>query len=207
MKTSQDALSILVRHFSERGWPPDMHERKLYNRARVTFDEATPHIAIVEIERHRAILGTSYTRGVGMDAFQTYFMRYSVDTTTSNVNVLEEREGGYQIDASGVVDSHLDRDSFSLSIEPLGDGRYKIRESETSDSAVVSSVQEAIHFSLAIGDMFQDSFAEQLRENWTSGEEIPASEKEEIIAEYNKCLNVKLEELARRTWENREDDF
>lgn len=71
------ALTILIDHFDEVGWPLDVYEEKFNKRASVVSTNDSENSMIVEIERHRPILGMTYTKGLGMEAFEEYFMQYA----------------------------------------------------------------------------------------------------------------------------------
>lgn len=76
MTQQGEVIRILESHFDKEGWPVDVDRSKLHDRCRITSDAAFPESAVVEIERHRAILGDTYIRGQRMRAFETYYMRY-----------------------------------------------------------------------------------------------------------------------------------
>lgn len=67
------------------GWPLNVNRSKLSERSSIVANDAATAPVIVEIERHRPILGMTYTKGLGMDAFETYFMRYAVDVSDNSV--------------------------------------------------------------------------------------------------------------------------
>ncbi|HSA32524.1 MAG TPA: hypothetical protein P5077_02240 [bacterium] len=65
------ALQKIVEHFDRNGWPPYLDDQKFFNRASVSEMEERTGWVHVKIERHQAIMGASYMRGIGMSAFVT----------------------------------------------------------------------------------------------------------------------------------------
>ena len=55
--TEKTVIEILESHFQEHGWPTDVDRAEFYARYRVVSDDKDPRRFIVEIERHRAVLG------------------------------------------------------------------------------------------------------------------------------------------------------
>ena len=58
------ALMILKDHFDAIGWPFHMHQQKLFERASIKRSDDLTDEVVSEVERHRPILGGSYTKGV-----------------------------------------------------------------------------------------------------------------------------------------------
>ena len=75
-------FETLKNHFNSTGWPLDLNEQKLDQRSRISSCLTENDCPIVEIEKHRAILGDCYIKGLPMNAYKTYFMRYSINPST-----------------------------------------------------------------------------------------------------------------------------
>lgn len=203
MENFQKVLTLLVSHFDKSGWPTGVGPEKLWERARVASFEESAGIAVVEIERHRAVVGASYIRGVGMNAFEEYFMRYSVDVVSGIAHELAERHGRYGVNVAGLVDEHLSTDSFCLSISCAENGCFEIREDVSHESSIVSNLNEAREFVQTLGDLFSDCFSEILLGSF--GENISSSTKQEMRRNYDKALTSALLEQVDRLWESREE--
>ena len=204
MGKSTDTIDILVRHFNRNKWPQDVTIEKLQTRFGISNDDALPLWDVVEIERHRPILGTNYTSGLAMAAFETYYMRYGVNVSTSEVRELPERSGEIKIDSSGIAESDLSADSFSLSVEAIDATNYLIRESTSGEHAQVTSFYEVREFALTLSDQFVDYFYETLDREFSDHARIDRAKRTEILSSYEKSLKEKISALAKRAWEDRE---
>ena len=112
--TEFDPISELINYFEENGWPLDINDNKLSDRASYEDHPNQQGYFVVEIERHRPILETRYRRGLSMSAFQTYWMRYAVHPRTKIVKELSEKMGEISIDMYGIVAEELE-DGICLS--------------------------------------------------------------------------------------------
>lgn len=196
-------LDILVEHFRYQGWPSEVDERKLLDRYRLTQDDLLSDQYIIEIERHRAILGDSYHKGSKMSAYETYYMRYSVDVRTGQVTGLPERvEQDVDINISDLVEEHLSSDSFCLSVYAIDENRYEIREGVSHDKDVIATLKEAETFALSLADGFSDCFDELLQ---MESSRLTEERRDRLHAEYISELNQVLIDKARSAWEEREE--
>lgn len=197
-------LAILIDHFDEVGWPLHVNQQKFNDRATVVSTDDVATSVIVEIERHRPILGMAYTKGLGMDAFETYFMRYAVDVSIRSVSELTERHDSYHFDAHGIVETQLSFDHFSLSIESDENDRYLVRESVLHDEAIVSSREETLTFVLSLGEPIEEQFSESVDQELGDGDNLEAI-KESLLSTYKQALDAALMIKAEQLWEERED--
>jgi hypothetical protein len=196
------ALTILMDHFEKVGWPMHVNMQKLKDRAKVLPAEDIEGAQIVEIERHKPVLGMAYRKGIGMDAFEEYFMRYAVDVPNRSATELPERHGSYQFDAHGIVDTQLSSDYFSLSIESDDNDSYLIREAVCKDEVVVSSRDEAVEFVLSLGEPIEEQFSDSV--DLELGESLE-SVREGLLSSHRQALNEALLAKAERLWEERDN--
>ncbi|WP_284446903.1 hypothetical protein [Fluviibacter phosphoraccumulans] len=199
MTNREDIVKILESHFQEHGWPLDVGREKLYDRYRVVSDEADTTRRIVEIERHRPILGDTYTRGLPMNAFETYFLRYSVDPETMSVKALPERLGDVEIDINGLAESEIFQ-SVCLEIESV-ESLYRVRDGVSNMEMLVSSLAETKEFAISLAEPLADYFYERLLDHGTIEEEL----QERLFKEYQNALEAELLEQAVRLWGERDD--
>lgn len=198
--TNQDNIVIILEsHFQEHGWPLDVNRDKLYTRYRVESDDKDPSRFVVEIERHRAVLGDTYTRGLPMNAFETYFLRYSVDPETMSVKALPERLGDLQINVYGLAESDIS-ESVGLSIEPE-DGLYRVSDNVSNQQKLVSNLDEFKEFAISLAEPLADYYYESLSDRGG----IDTDLQWKMFEEYSKALEAELLEQAVRLWGERDD--
>lgn len=197
--TGKTVIEILESHFQEHGWPLDVNRDKLYTRYRVESDDKDPSRFIVEIERHRAVLGDTYTRGLPMNAFETYFLRYSVDPETMSVKALPERLGDVEIDINGLAESEIFQ-SVCLEIESV-ESLYRVRDGVSNMEMLVSSLAETKEFAISLAEPLADYFYERLLDHGTIEEEL----QERLFKEYQNALEAELLAQAVRLWDERDD--
>lgn len=198
------ALAILIDHFDEAGWPLNVDRQKFNKCASAASTDDLSDSVIVEIERHRPMLGTAYVKGSGMEAFETYFMRYAVDVSNRAVSELTERHGRYHFDVDGIVETHLSFDYFYLSIESDEKNCYLVRESVCGEKAIVSSREETVAFVLSLGEPIEEQFSETV-DRELGDHENQESVKEDLLSTYKQTLNAALLTKAEDLWEKRED--
>lgn len=204
MNESTDIINTLAHYFDLNGWPLHVTKEKMQARNSISRDDALPLWEVVEIERHRPILGTTYTQGLAMDAFQTYYMRYGVNVATSEVKELAERPGQVVIDTSGIVDSELGTGAFDLSIEAVDATNYLIREGVSGEESQVSCLDEVREFVLLLSDPFIESFADTLDREFPDHSQVDVARRTEILSSYEEYLKGEMSALAESAWENRE---
>jgi len=78
-----------------------------------TFEEHPdcPGTFLCEIERHRALPGSTYTKGLPMVAFETYIQRLLFDPIAETLEELPEEHVSNAIDFESLACEHLDWDS------------------------------------------------------------------------------------------------
>lgn len=209
MRNKQQAIERLIHWFEQTGWPLDVNEQKLRMRASVGRDSNYPGCDIVQIERHRPILGTHYTKGHAMDAFSTYYMRYAVhDDDGGIIKELKEEIVESEIDAWGLVEMNTSREYVGLEIRRLGSGSYRVSDTVSNDSLDVGNLEEAISFGNEIADSIIDhlGYINSLEEPDSSVRTAYRLKEDEIAA----LIKAKLEEKIRGLWRvrdaNNDDD-
>lgn len=199
MASRDNVVEILESHFQEHGWPTDVDRAKLYARYRVVSEDKDPRRFIVEIERHRAALGDTYTRGLPMNAFETYFLQYLVDPEGMNVETLPERKGDLQINFYGLAESDMS-EFVSLSIEPE-DGLYRVSENVSNQQKLVSNLDELKEFAISLAEPHADYFYERLLDRGEMNEDSQCK----IFEEYRKAIESELLEKVVGLWGKRDD--
>jgi len=205
MDSSNDIINGLIRHFDAMGWPLHMNRNKLLSRYSMTSNEELPGWDIVEIERHRPILGTSYTRGLGMDAFETYYVRYAVHVQTLEVKEFPERRGNVDIDISGIVSNELNFENFSLSVEPIDQNRYTIIENVSNYQQVISRITEAQSFCELLLESRVDYFNDTLNRE-LADLQLDEKQIEQLISDYSETMKKALLEKADNAWRSRDTE-
>lgn len=205
MDSTNDTINVLIRHFDAMGWPLHMNRSKLFSRYSMTSNDGFPGWNIVEIERHRPILGTSYTPGLGMDAFETYYILYAVHVQTLEVKELPERRGNIDIDISGIVSSELNFERFSLSVEPIDQHCYMIKENVSNDQQVISSITEAKIFCELLLDSRVDYFNDTLYRE-LANLQLDEKQLEQLISDYSETMKKALLEKVDDAWRSRDTE-
>lgn len=203
MRTYNETIQLLIDHFNRDGWPIDLNEMKTWNRATVVRDDKIPGGDIVRIERHRSILNVGYIRGVGMAAFVTYYMRYSVSDNEGAVTKLEEQQGEATLDEEAVASALTESDRLVLRVRRLPGGDYRIYDSASNSSEIVSSLEQALSF----GDCLADGFDEIVYEYFSMerGEGTFTGEQATYSANsVSKAIREIILNKIRALWKNRE---
>ncbi|OAI16451.1 hypothetical protein A1359_07305 [Methylomonas lenta] len=200
LENKQYILDILIEYFNENDWPVYVNKSKLLDRSSIYPNESYPNIKTVKIERHRAVLGDQYREGLGMNAYKTYWMCYSVNELTRKVIDLGEQPGSYSINMAGLVDKHLDYESFSLNIEPLENGLYRVNELTYNLTKEVTSVDDICNCIFEIIPGHVEYFTICI----DSEECFSKVEKDKLISDYESELREQLVEKANELWEDRE---
>ncbi|MEK0366242.1 MAG: hypothetical protein QQN42_07895 [Nitrosopumilus sp.] len=193
----KDVIEQLRAFFDQDGWPMDIDENKLWDRGTISDDIYKLGWKIVEIERHRGVLGSIYTPGLPMNAFQTYWTRYAVHLETGKVEELSEKDGDVTIDLHGLVDEELDNCEFNcISIEPHGDDDYEINDIVIGERKIISTLEQAISFCLERVPNFCEYFKIEL-------ECINLSKEKdnELLTSYKKILEDQIIYIITEIWE------
>lgn len=204
MQNTNPGLAALEQHFDRTKWPLDISREKFFKRARVADDGEVSDVVVVEIERHRSMLGTSFTKGLGMAAFEEYFMRYAVDLANGAVTELAERHGHYQFDTDDIVDEHLSMESFSLGIEAIENGQYLVNENVSHEEQVTASLQETRDFVSTFEDRFVEFFSDTI-ERELGDEDGSDRSAGELLLAYTESLRAALLSKADDLWARRDD--
>lgn len=175
---------------------------KTRKRATVVRDDKFPGGDIVRIERHRSILNVGYIRGVDMAAFVTYYMRYAVSDHEGAVTELEEQQGEASIDEEAVVSALTETDRLYLQLSRIPGGDYRIYDSASNSSEIVSSLEQALSF----GECLADGFEDQVYENFSMerGEGTFTGEQATHSANFvSKAIREKIRNKIRALWDRR----
>ena len=185
----KNIIDQLVSFFNKEGWPTiDLDENKLRDRAQIADGSYKPGWQIVEIERHRGVLGSNYYQGCQMNAFQTYWMCYAVETESGNVKELPEKDGDITVELSGLVSENLTDSGFdSITIEPYGEKEFQIEYSVNNEKEIISTLKQAISFGLDCCKGFIEYFNSRLNDY---------SFPKEKIAELSSGYKTELEETV-----------
>jgi hypothetical protein len=194
-------LDILDAYFENNGWPWDMNSEKLYDRSSLSEEHHKEGWGIIEIERHRSILGASYRKGQPMAAFHTYWMRYAINPETGEVEALPDKDGEICIDdIDSLVDEVLE-ESYDISIELIKSGKYLISDMVSKSEAVISTFDEAKTFSLEVATKIGDSFQMLINDEGLS---IPDEQLKQLADEYKACVKLRILANVKKLWQERE---
>ncbi len=202
MQNHHETIERLTNWLEQHGWPQDVDKMKLLTRASIVRDESYPGCDIVRIERHRPILGTHYTKGLPMTAFDTYYMRYAVHDDGLRIDKLEDQVVECTVDVEGLADSLTGFETLDLQIERLGAGQYRIVDSVGKDAADVSNLDEAITF----GDEIAEGFSDYIYETFALEEEgkFSQTELDELTIATVAAVRENVEFIIRELWRERD---
>jgi hypothetical protein len=196
-----DLLELLIKKFEDTGWPLDLNYAKLIQRSNLSEDVDENGWSIIEIERHRSILGAEYLKGLPMDAYQTYYMQYAINGKTGDVKELPEKNGSIHVNVSRLASHHIHSD-FEVRIEAIDEdaeeSTYFLITDSDSKQKQIAKYHEAEDFLLSFSKANVDYFTEQL-----SYFELDDVKKQKYISDYEACIRSKLLTLAEEVWENR----
>jgi hypothetical protein len=194
-----DCLEKEGRFYDQKDLNPD----KIRNRTSLAEEQNRLGWLIVEIERHRAALGTHYIPGAPMDAMQTYWNRFAVHETLNEFEELPDRIGKVSYDLSGVVSQQLEY-GFDIEIDPLEKGQYRIYNNVSKQEGVVSNINEAKDFSLKSIDI--NTWSEYFKDTMeTELENLSEYEQENLLNEYINTLKDQITEIVDDRWEDRDE--
>ena len=194
-------LETLINYFDNKGWPGDVDEDKLHERYSISEEPYEKGWDVIEIERHRAILGDTYGKGQPMRAFQTYWMRYAVNPKTKNVKELSEKSGEICIDdMPSYVDETLPEEC-ELSITLLEDGNYLIRDLICNSERIISTIEEAKAFALELVDDLAGNFQTILADD---GFPLSDEQLKQLRDEYTENVRYQIIDSVENLWEERD---
>jgi len=117
---------------------------KIGNRGYLVKESnSDPRKCIISIERHRAIAGCSYRRGLPMAAFETYLQTFVFDCDTELIQEGEEVHLEYTIDMAALAEEHMFDWRHHVVIVDPRTGMRRVNESCTSWSFETDSLQDA----------------------------------------------------------------
>ena len=189
-----EAITELCQFLEEQGGEvEEITSKKLWVRAEIIEDPDLPHCIVFTLERHRGIMGASYTRGHGMTAFVTYWPVYAFDRQT---RILDEMDG------TRPDEVHIDYDSFaeencdlSFDLSPISDGKWEYHEFCYSESGTISSQEELEEVALNIIENIDlTAYIGMLSEHCSEAEAA------EHVRRLEEAYGKKAREQARRTW-------
>ena len=201
--SNDDAVQALVDFFQKTSWPVYLDERKVRDRCSVIPGNSNGDSLIVEIERHRPILGAEYTKGLGMAAFETYFMRYAVSDSGGGVIELPERSLCMDYDANSLADEYTGYDQISLSVIRKGDA-FVIEDTVTKEQEAVKNIEEAQLFGQSIADAAIESFTEQF--DFEPTQCLTANQRKALIEDVSRAIYDNIEALVKSAWNNPDED-
>jgi len=198
--TLTEAITTLEAYFDKNGWSYDMNAKKLWERSSLSSETHKAGWDIVEIERHRGVLGASYTKGFPLSAMQTYWQRYAIHIADGSVEELSEKTGLINVDISSLVDEGLGFESFDLKINPLQNGKYLISESISSQESEILTAEEAKVFALGVVEGWNDYFNERLSEI----ENLTKEDMDRLLRAHKKCLEEGVINKVVEVWDSKE---
>lgn len=204
MNYNRGIIEKLIDHFERNGWPSDLDANKVRSRATESNNDELPGFSVVKIERHRGILGSQYTKGLPMSAYETYYMCYAVHLSTLEVREQSEEIGNSYIDLSEKISEDTDSEQFSLRVRALDEISFEISEDVYHEKAMIKSLDEAEKFCETFLNRFVDFFKENLEIN--CGDKIIVSNhaNEELVDQYRIQMKFELKKKAEQAWDNRE---
>lgn len=101
------AFSALVEHLESVGEYCCLTAEKVCRRGTIVDDPNYPDVLVVDVERHRAIAGTTYTKGLPMSAFETYLQRITWNPATKEISEVGETPLRRTIDYLALAHEHL----------------------------------------------------------------------------------------------------
>lgn len=196
------ALAELAAHFEKTGWPYELSREKLWQRGSVVTDADHADCAIVEIERHRAVLGSVYVREQPMSAFETYFMRYRIQGQMGDVTELAERVMPVQINVGALANELLASNVPWFGIMRTARG-YVVQDRISKATELVSSLDRIKGFLADCADECSEYFGESL-----SRAEPPIADALRVALEheYAKILNERFSSMAAELWSARDEE-
>lgn len=193
-----DAVQILIDFFQETSWPADLSEGKLRERSSVVPDGNGTGL-IVEIERHRAVLGAHYTKGCAMAAYETYFMRYAISAAGAKVTELPVRSSCVDFDARALASEFTGYERVMLRVIQDGDA-YEIYDDVSSNRETVKNSQDAQLFGREIADLAIEEFTEVLK--FEAYQCLTSSQRNSLVEEVSSAIYEQISLLVDRAWDN-----
>jgi hypothetical protein len=194
----EKSLSPVVEYLEEIGGEDistGLTPQKIWDRAILIDDPERPDCIVFEVERHHPILGTTYSPGSPMAAFETCWPIYSFNSKTKTIEVVgENRPAEVDIDHSWVADSWVGDVSFDFS--PAKNGQHICREMQSGEESLVRNIKEVEEFAKSIVngwslDCYEDELDEHLE---------PKEIQEHMENIKNICKEI-IVDRAKEAWE------
>ena len=198
-----DPVQILIDHFNKTSWPINLNEQKVRDRSSVTLNNESGCGQIVEIERHRPILGAQYAKGLPMAAFETYFMRYAITKSGDDVTELAERSSSADCDANAIADEYTGYERVSLGVIKKGE-KYKIFDSVSNNREIVMTKEEAQRFGREIADSAIDEFTSHFRFGATKC--LTDVQRNELVGNVSNSIYKRIASLVDTAWNDPDED-
>lgn len=150
---------------------------------------------VFEIERHRRILGASYTPGHGMSAFETYWPRFTFDLNTNELEELPEftrRTSELEVNAYAIAVELAQDHSFSF--ERDEEGHCVAKEATTVSEKVVESEADVAAFAEDIYSV------DGIRRYLTTGSELQGEDLRDLPKRIYEHLSGELRDKALSSW-------
>lgn len=192
-------IEDFAKHVESRGghFDDSITPWKIRDRGQVVQDPDHPGRAIVEVERHRAILGDVYHRGQPMDVMRTYYPRYGYDPATGEWEPLgEARKPEIEVKfrrAAEIVDD------TSFTFEDLGGGQYRCRETMTGEERTVESKSDMEQMARDIVNGFDYSYLDD-----ELSDALSPAELNDFKVKLRQAEQELVTRKAREAWEDRD---
>ena len=148
---------------------------------------------VFEVERHRSVLGGSYSPGRRMSAFETYWPRFAYDVETGALEELEsERESEIEVDGVGLALEWAE--DYSFDFQRDDDARCIAKEMSSGIEASVESEEDVAAF--ASGILSADVIEALLRNTG----EVKGHDIKKVAGEISEELNAELKRMALDEW-------
>jgi len=171
--------------------------KKIWERATLIDDPERPDCIVFEVERHHPILGTTYSPGSPMDAFETCWPIYSFNPTMKTIEEIgENRPSEVDLDHYGVAESWVG--NVSLNFSPAENGQHRCRDDFTKKESLVRNIKEVETFAISVlnDGLCLDHYKEELADHFE-----PKELQEHIEEIQNDCKEI-IVNRAKEAWED-----
>ncbi len=196
----EKSLSPVVEYLEEIGGEDistGLTPKKIWDRAILIDDPELPDCIVFEVERHHPILGTSYSPGSPMAAFETCWPIYSFNPKTKTIEEIgENRPSEVDINHSGVAESWVEEVSFNFS--PAENGQHRCWDDFTKMESLVRNIKEIETFAISVlnNGLCLDHYKEELAYHFEPKE--LEEHNEQIL---NDCKEI-IVNRAKEAWED-----
>ena len=197
-KDARELMAESVERIKERdGVVVDrLTAKKVRERGEVVSFDAEE--VVVDVERHRAILGETYSRGHKMDNFMRYWVRYKLDRATDTLThrELDASDGRRpipEIDEAVVADLQVSQFIFDVQPDPAS-GDVLVSESMSGEKKRVRTLDEAEVFARERASGGWDTLFYGL------GDLLSSQKIKEHTREIERHATAKAAEMVREIW-------